>query len=212
MASEHRKIDLQSPADLTHIESQIRHAATQKLNLHLPHVSGHEEDELRQKTEALVNAFVAQVLAGLRKNVAINGMEVEGEVGGESEDVVLKEEFEPFDEGLRARLARLHDRRDRLVGDISKHRRQTPMVAAKRFEERFLREREGDQKAWEERMRSVGEEVGPDSVLNVEGLKRAEEVQRLWERGLEGLAALKGGLPETRARLERCGEVVVELF
>jgi len=33
-------------------------------------------------------------------------------------------------------------------------------------------------------------------------------VERTWERAVEGLGRLNEGLPETRARLERCGDVV----
>ena len=36
MQSEHRKIELQSPSDLTYLTSQIRTAARLKLDLHLP--------------------------------------------------------------------------------------------------------------------------------------------------------------------------------
>ncbi|ORY04262.1 hypothetical protein BCR34DRAFT_604909 [Clohesyomyces aquaticus] len=226
--NEHRKIDLQSPADLHHIESQIRRLATQKLNLHLPPVAGahpEETDDLRVKTESLVSAFVDQVLSSLRKNVAINGIEVEVGSKGEGEDgdgdgdvrmegsgdgdgATLLEEFEPRDEQLRARLQKVIDRRDRLVADISRQRRVVPGVAAKGFEERYTREWEEGQRAWEEQVERASGEEARGQGLDVKGFERADEVQRLWERSVEGLGGLKGGLPETRARLERCGDVV----
>ena len=40
------------------------------------------------------------------------------------------------------------------------------------------------------------------------GMQRGEEVRRNWERAVMGVGRLNKGLPETRARLERCGGVV----
>ncbi|KAF2195403.1 hypothetical protein K469DRAFT_722640 [Zopfia rhizophila CBS 207.26] len=211
MASEHRKIELQSPADLAHVEHNIRHTARQKLDLHLPPVSD-SEDELRKKVDALVESFVQTVLASLRQNVSINGLDVVSEAGTEKEAAVaMEEEFEPFNEKLRNELVGLHARRDALISQISRHRRTTPAVAAKAFREQFLREREGFERMREEREKLAGQGLSGGDVeelVRVNGLKREDEVQRNWERSVEGLGRLKGGLPETRARLERCGEVV----
>jgi kinetochor protein Mis14/NSL1 len=46
-----------------------------------------------------------------------------------------------------------------------------------------------------------------EDVLDIE-IARDEEVRKNWERAVEGLGRLNKGLPETRARLERCGDVV----
>ena len=89
----HRKIELQSPADLTHIESNIRNAARQKLDLHLPPIEGSAagEDDLRKKVEEKVDEFVREVQRGLRSNVQVNGLDadmegIEGGVMGEGEE------------------------------------------------------------------------------------------------------------------------------
>jgi len=52
----HRRIDLQSPADLTYLHTNIQRAATEKLDLAFPPRAAPkgEEDALRQKVEALV--------------------------------------------------------------------------------------------------------------------------------------------------------------
>jgi kinetochor protein Mis14/NSL1 len=50
--------------------------------------------------------------------------------------------------------------------------------------------------------------LGDGDVVGVEALEREDEVRRNWERAVEGLGRLDKGLPETRARLERAGEVV----
>ncbi|KAF2625126.1 hypothetical protein BU25DRAFT_397674 [Macroventuria anomochaeta] len=223
MQSEHRKIELQSPGDLTYLTSQIRTAARQKLDLHLPAQPSDSADDLRAQTEVLVDAFVAQVLAGLKANITINGLDVVSQSRGggfdngdgmemegvESEggvEGVEREEFEAFDEKLRARLAEQINKRDKLIASISKHRRETPAASARRFEEQFEREAQ----AMEElRLAKVqkAKMVGEDGGLSVT-VEREDEIRRNWERAVEGLGRLNKGLPETRARLERCGDVV----
>lgn len=224
MESEHRKIELQSPADLTFLTSQIRNAARQKLDLHLPAVSDSSEpDELRSQVEQLVDAFVAQVLHGMRHNISINGIDVvtQGREGDEVDEhghkmegiledgpsQVEEEEFEPFDDKLRTKLSTTVQKRDALISKISQHRRTTPSTAAETFQSQFSRDSEmlfSAQAAAYESAKTLADA----DVATVQGIKRAEEVQRNWERAVEGLARLNKGLPETRARLERCGDVV----
>lgn len=220
MQSEHRKIELQSPQDLSYLTSQIRTAARQKLDLHLPAQTSDTPDDLRAQTEVLVDAFVAQVLAGLKSNITINGLDVVtqsrggGFEGGDAMDVdteggvgvegVEKEEFEAFDDKLRSRLAEQVSKRDKLVASISKHRRETPAAAARRWEEQFEKEAEVLET---QRTNSLEQANVQEDGLHVD-LKREEEVRRNWERAVQGLGSLQKGLPETRARLERCGDVV----
>lgn len=220
MQSEHRKIELQSPGDLTYLTSQLRAAALQKLDLHLPAQPTDSADDLRAQTAALVDAFVAHVLAGLKQNITINGLDViaaqrgsGGGFDGDAMDVegvpgvegVEEVEFEPFDEKLRARLADAVARRDRLVKGISKHRRDTARAGARRWEDAFEKEME---ELEERRVRGLSEaQAGEVGELGVR-VEREEEVRRNWERAVEGLQRLNKGLPETRARLERCGDVV----
>jgi kinetochor protein Mis14/NSL1 len=232
MDSEHRKIELQSPGDLTYIQSQIRTAARQKLDLHLPSVSSDaaEPDDLRRKTEELVDAFVNRVLEGMRGNIAINGMDVvadgagdgmgmegvEGMGGGAGAGAAAaEEEFEPWDSKLRDRLQETVQKRDALVAKIAAHRRQTPALASARFKEQFVKDMEGGERLRvqnEERAREMelhGADVDGSGGESLGlGLSRQDEVERNWERAVTGLQRLNKGLPETRARLERCGDVV----
>ena len=219
MDPEHRKIELQSPADLTYLTSQLRTLARAKIDQAFPpQPDASTPDELRAQVEAMVDAFVAQVLSGMRHNISINGVDViprgapdedgnfpAADDGGNAEEVVI-EEFEPFDEKLRRRLGAMVERRDKLVGEVSAHRRGTPGEAARRWEENFKRENEEL-----ERMGVLAEEGGVEGLGAVEALKRQEEVERNWERAVEGLARLNKGLPETRARLERSAEVAAYL-
>jgi kinetochor protein Mis14/NSL1 len=211
MDSQHRKIELQSPSDLTFLTTQLRTAARQKLDLHLPPVASDtsEPDELRRQVEDLVDAFVAQVLRGMRGNISINGNEIEPGVGEDEIDVmegvvggpgVEKEEYEVFDEKLRGKVGAAIARRDMLVGKISQHRRTTPSSAAQRFQEQWERENEA--------LLKQTVEEGDGEIADVKGVQREEEMRRNWERATEGLGRLNKGLPETRARLERAGDVV----
>jgi kinetochor protein Mis14/NSL1 len=207
----HRKIELQSPADLVYIHTKIRTAALSKLNLHLPPVADTSApDDLRAAVEAAVEAFVAAVLSGVKSNVSVNGMEMStlddaahtadgAQVQGEP-----REEFEAFDEKLRARLAKAVQRRDALVKDISVHRRETALRAAGEWQARFEAEAaRGVGAAY----RAPGDADAGGGQVEVD-VPRLDEVERSWERAVEGLARLNKGLPETRARLERAGDVV----
>ena len=210
MESEHRKIELQSPADLTFLTSQLRTAARQKLDLHLPPVSDTSEpDELRRHVEDLVDSFVAQVLRGIRENVSINGIDVvqqqrgsgdETEIVEEGVSEVEKEEYEVFDEKLRGKLSSTIAKRDNLIAKISQQRRTTPSTAAAAFQQQFERENEV-------LLQAQVQEQELD-IADLEALQRHDEMARNWERAVEGLGRLNKGLPETRARLERAGDVV----
>lgn len=55
--SHHRKIELQSQADLQFLEGNIRRAAKSKIDLHLPLSAAPEgEDALRKRVESEVDA------------------------------------------------------------------------------------------------------------------------------------------------------------
>ena len=56
MDTAHRKIELQSPADLAYLESNVRLAARQKIDRDLPVSAAPEgEDRLRRRVEELVD-------------------------------------------------------------------------------------------------------------------------------------------------------------
>ncbi|KAF2711500.1 hypothetical protein K504DRAFT_465248 [Pleomassaria siparia CBS 279.74] len=208
----HRKIELQSPADLTHITSHIREAATQRLNNALPPSDAshpQEPDAYRAKVEELVESFVSDVLQGLRSNVSINGLDVVSNLEGDAAkqpSVVEVEEFEPYDENLRAKVADMVKKRDELIKNISEKRRTAPKLAAETHMKELKAEMETQDKAWEEQERAM-QIVNERDLVDVE-IKRGEEMSRNWEKAVEGLGRLKGGLGETRARLERAGDVV----
>ena len=58
-AAAHRRIELQSPEDLAYLIDNVRRAAADSINAAFPPVDhpldGHDEDELRNRIEQLVN-------------------------------------------------------------------------------------------------------------------------------------------------------------
>lgn len=84
--SEHRKIDLQSPADLAYIRGQMSRAARANIDRALPPAAAPagEDDALRRAVERLVDAYVTDVWRGVRQNARVNGIDVVE--GGEQED------------------------------------------------------------------------------------------------------------------------------
>ncbi|KPI44711.1 uncharacterized protein AB675_8260 [Cyphellophora attinorum] len=100
----HRKIELQSPLDLTHLRDQLTTSARQKLDLHFPpaalrskpatHITlggseanqppttttsttstDEETDPLRQHVQALTTAFLERTWTAAAKSITINGLD-----------------------------------------------------------------------------------------------------------------------------------------
>ncbi|OCK81221.1 hypothetical protein K432DRAFT_246108, partial [Lepidopterella palustris CBS 459.81] len=203
----HRRVELQSLADLVFLKQNAHRAAREKLDLNFPRsemVGEGGEDELRRLVEGLVEEYIRNTFAAAKQNISINGMDTEeaemGEVG---------QEFEPFDSRLKLRLEALTAQKNALIARVADLRRTAPAQAAASFQSAFLAEDQAFQneiKACDERiMEEKGE--GEREGLVKEGL-RWDEVQRTWVRAVEGLGRLKGGLPEARARMERAEGVV----
>lgn len=83
--SAHRKIELQSPADLTYLIANVSRAAREKIDKHLPPDAAPDgkEDEMRNRVEELVDGYIKNVFVGAKSSMSVNGMEV-----GEMEDVM----------------------------------------------------------------------------------------------------------------------------
>jgi kinetochor protein Mis14/NSL1 len=214
----HRKIELQSPLDLHHITANLHTAATQRLNNALPPSPSTPDvpptpDAYRAKVESLVSTFVAEVLTGLRSNISINGLDVvpasahddsDGAAAAAGEADIV--EYEAFDEKLRARVAAAAAKRDALISKISTQRRTVPKRAAEHVQAALRKQIEDEDAAWAEAEKRA-QVVDEADLVGVE-VKRLDEVERNWARAVEGLGRLKGGMGETRARLERAGTVV----
>jgi kinetochor protein Mis14/NSL1 len=86
-ASAHRKIELQSPADLSYLIANVSRAARSKIDTHLPPDAAPEsgEDALRRRVEVLVEEYIRKTFEGAKEGISVNGMGV-----GEMEEVLKK--------------------------------------------------------------------------------------------------------------------------
>lgn len=77
MDSTHRKIELQSPADLTYLHANATLAAREKLDLHFPPSAAPEDnnDTMKSRVEEMVDAYISSVFSHARPNLNINGLE-----------------------------------------------------------------------------------------------------------------------------------------
>ena len=75
--SAHRKIELQAPADLTHLVANVSRAARLKIDKHFPpdaKPTG-EEDKMRERVEVLVDDYIKDTFTAAKPNLSINGMD-----------------------------------------------------------------------------------------------------------------------------------------
>ena len=86
-ASAHRKIELQSPADLSYLIANVSRAARAKIDTHLPPDAAPEsgEDALRRRVEVLVEEYIRKTIEGAKEGISVNGMGV-----GEMEEVLKR--------------------------------------------------------------------------------------------------------------------------
>ncbi|KAF2102009.1 hypothetical protein NA57DRAFT_73448 [Rhizodiscina lignyota] len=209
--SEHRKIDLQSPADLAYIHSHMSRSARDKIDRALPPAAAPagEEDKLRRRVEELVDGYVKSLWEGVRMNVRVNGIDAAEGSEGDVRMGGVEDDLEPFDHRLADRIRALEAQKEALTERVADLRRTAPAAAATTFEAQFLHESEMlDKEARDAEEEAVKQAVESRIELDVAALERWDDVKRTWERGAEGLVALKGSLGETRAKVERVGSVV----
>ncbi|KAE9985946.1 hypothetical protein BLS_002968 [Venturia inaequalis] len=202
-----RKIELQSPADLSHLQTLSQRAARQKINVAFPPAAQEGgEDELRKRVEALVAAYVDQVFRGLKSNILVNGVEVTDSGDGRGGVREVTEEFEPLDTRLAERIRLLEEQKEKLTEKVADLRRVGPEKAAALFEERWAAEDADFEGQLESMLGTSGQDEKGE--IDLVELKRWDDVQGTWEKGAEGLVKSKTDLTETVARLERAKGVV----
>lgn len=123
------------------------------------------------------------------------------EVGeGSKEEKV--EEYEPFDDKLRDRVAKLLQQESELLVEVGQLRRTAPLKAVEMWKEEL---------SWVNDLnKEIEEDVNgeaPAGLVNVDigvdKLERQEEVEATWKRGVDGLERLKREMPATAAKMER---------
>lgn len=90
MDSAHRRVELQSAADMTYLMANAKRAARAKIDLHLPPSAAPEggEDVLRRRVEELVDEYIRNVFASARQGISVNG--IESSAAAEAEEVVTE--------------------------------------------------------------------------------------------------------------------------
>ncbi|KAI4165115.1 MAG: hypothetical protein LQ342_001392 [Letrouitia transgressa] len=210
----HRKIDLQSPADLAYLHANIRSAAQQKLDLAIPTPATATADDaaFRARVQQLVHEFIAQTLTLALPSLAINGLDAPAAVLAPEPDAGAGPgqggNYEPYDAELAETLRTLYRRLEWEHTRVAELRREAPGAAARAYVERVEGEMAGQRAAEEEEM-----ERGEEAEARVEGslgqmmrVERLEQVERMWGRGVEGLLGLEK-ITGVLAKLERATKV-----
>jgi len=199
MDTHHRKIELQTPDDLSYLITNVLSAATQKIDRDLPATEG--EDPFRRRVETLVHQYISDVF------VASSGMDVDAETvkgmleGGDG-TVREVEEWEAFDVRKWERAKELARMEEDLVEEIAALRKGVPTSVVESVKSNYKSGVEGDE-AELARRDAVREE---DVDIGVRELERQEQTEKGWKRGVEGLGRLKRTMPEMVAKAERARE------
>ncbi|WPH00601.1 Hypothetical protein R9X50_00343100 [Acrodontium crateriforme] len=208
--SAHRKIELQSAADLTYLIANVSRAARQKLDKHLPPdaTTGENgsEDAMRRRVGELVEDYIRQTFNAAKDNMCINGMdskEIEAEMAKAQEG----EEIEPFDTRLAQRIQNLSTQIENQTLHLANLRRTAPSETAQKFQETFTKqlaqEEEELKKDEESRL-----EMARGTVVDSGEMERLDEVQRTWEESTRELHRLKTSLGGTVAKMEKARSTV----
>ncbi|KAL2211032.1 hypothetical protein CC79DRAFT_1366405 [Sarocladium strictum] len=208
-----RRIELQSPEDLTYLIANVRAAAAERLNESIPLVAGQEgQDELRDEVERMVNEYIENTFTLAAPNLTINGMPVP-ESSISSTSTTTEPSYEPFDTRKRRRLADLTTQEEKLLEEVASLKRNVPTLAATRRDNALkdaIARDDDDLRRRVEEVKAQAEETSGEGMLD--GLERQDGVEENWRGAVEGLGRLKREMPAVVARMERArvaGEYVV---
>ncbi|KAL8932522.1 MAG: hypothetical protein Q9216_006795, partial [Gyalolechia sp. 2 TL-2023] len=146
MDPHHRKIDLQSPADLIYLHTNIKLSAQQKLDLAIPAsaLPANEPDTFRPQVQHLVQDYIARTLTLALPSLAINGLDAEPSMladaktdDNDDDDEKMEDEsnYEAYDPRLAEKLRTLYRQLEWEHTRVAELRREAPGAAARAFEE-----------------------------------------------------------------------------
>ncbi|EFQ97570.1 hypothetical protein MGYG_00611 [Nannizzia gypsea CBS 118893] len=145
----HRKIELQSTADLSYLYTNTLTVAREKIDLHFPPSANDDSDPMKERVRNLVDGFINKTFTSAIPSISINGIDTtaaSSKKKGTSRDeqtihleslLTAREsiEYEPFDTDLAARLTSLYAQLESLTTTVAQMRRDAPLKAAKAYEE-----------------------------------------------------------------------------
>ncbi|KAF5018775.1 hypothetical protein F66182_9225 [Fusarium sp. NRRL 66182] len=204
-----RKIELQTPDDLSYLIANVRRAAAERLNEAFPVVEGNDgEDELRNRIEKL---YIDKTFSLAASNLSINGLPVVADSFLSETTAEPDPVYEPFDTRKRRRVADLVTQEEKLLEDVAALKRSVPATAAANQAEQLRDSLKRDDDLLEARKKQLVAEAA-DVDLNVQLLERQDGVETGFREAVEGLGRLKRDMPSVVAKMERArvaGEYVV---
>ncbi|WEW60462.1 hypothetical protein PRK78_005948 [Emydomyces testavorans] len=170
-APHHRKIDLQSTADLAYLYTNTLNLSRQKLDLHFPPSANNASDDpMKARVRELVDDFLTKTFTSAIPSISINGLDTTSSSSlsrtarttpaatttmMQLQDLLSTREeveYEPYDARLAARVTSLYAQLESLTTTVAQMRRDAPVQAAKKYAEALQNALERDDQ----------EEVGDD--------------------------------------------------
>ncbi|KAK2802228.1 hypothetical protein FQN50_007408 [Emmonsiellopsis sp. PD_5] len=137
---DHRKIELQSPADLAYLYTNTITLSRQKLDLHFPPSANHhnDPDPMKERVRELVDEFITKTFTTATPSIAINGLDAHSTSTQRPAFLPTTEEtieYEPYDAALAARVTALYAQLESLNTTVAQLRRDAPARAAREYAE-----------------------------------------------------------------------------
>ncbi|QIW95972.1 hypothetical protein AMS68_001490 [Peltaster fructicola] len=201
----HRKVELQSPDDLTYLIAKLSRTARDKIDKHFPPEAALEggEDKMRAQVEILVDEYIRRTYTLAKPNLSINGMDPR-ELEAELAKVHEGEEFEPFDAKLAYRIQELSREIEDHTLQLAELRREAPATTASKYQAALQAEDETYQTRLE-LTQTTRLSRASETKLNVSGVARVDEIKQTWQESNEKLADLKSGVEQTIKKAEQAG-------
>jgi kinetochor protein Mis14/NSL1 len=144
-------------------------------------------------------------------NITINGLSPSRDLIRSmlmaSESTRSIEQHEPFNPRLWDKAKDLARQEEDLIEEIAALRRNMPAIAVERAKNGFKDGIEADEKILKQKLDAAEEKESKKADLGVGKLERQEDVEKAWERGVEGLGRLKKTMPEMVAKKEKAERV-----
>ncbi|RDA84998.1 hypothetical protein CP532_3869 [Ophiocordyceps camponoti-leonardi (nom. inval.)] len=223
MEAVQRKIELQSPEDLSYLLGNVRRAATARLDEAFPPVEGGGEDELRNRIAELVEEFIDRTFSLASPNMSINGLPVPKSLLGEERGTKEEEEvveYEAFDGRKRRRVADLVAEEEKLLEEVAALKRTVPSSVAAANASRLKEEMARDDALFRDHLARIRSEAASEDREHLLPLPREAaaaaarqmDVEASFLSAVDALARLKRDLPAVVAKMERArvaGEYVL---
>ncbi|KAG9549154.1 hypothetical protein KCU71_g9014, partial [Aureobasidium melanogenum] len=215
METTHRKIELQSPLDLTYLQQNANLCLREKLDLHFPPSAAPasaSDDTLKSRVEDLVSQYLQKVFEDAKANLAINGLE-----GKEMEEAIKMaegkgEELEPYDGKLSQKLQSLSAQIENLTLQLANLRREAPAKAAAAYASKLETEDQTFQEARKAAEKQQRAKILQEKDLcGVGQLRDWNECERSWELATKGLVDVKESIGATSARLVQARDAAAYL-